>query len=213
MNNSSSQFQNQVNEIVALLPGASVVEVSSNSASVRLSSGGVFGIVLSSADQLTVRANWPKSELPQNRHNYNTLVYPKVLYSDKVPSDAGATIFISASKKPEVIAREIQRRFISSFEPAYAACAAKRDFNDKWEVDRENLALFIAVKSRRSRPSHSPFDFSGPLGSTIRVASPESVRFEVTVDPEQAARLIDFLRVEESLTKAESATSDGARGA
>lgn len=146
-------------------------------------------------NRITINGDYPKSRLSdKTEFTPRNYVYP----TPEIPS-----IGIDANKAPAVIAADIRRRLLPTYQELFAKCAVKRDEHEAY-VNGVNgfaaqLAVVLGTQVQPSRPhSNDPLRngvrMPGGLGYTSAEVRRDEVRFTVEVSYAQALKLAEFLK-------------------
>lgn len=128
-------------------------------------------------------------------------VYPQDFFYDK---GTEPTINVSASKTPEQIAKDIERRFMPAYNDLWARCQEWVRKNEAYRFDVANVTKLIAAYLGAA-PDRIRFDSDGNEARVTRMVCgrvaefrtrPDYVSIDATVSPELAAKIAALMAEE-----------------
>jgi hypothetical protein len=142
-------------------------------------------------ERVGVHAVWPMSKLPENKHNYSTMVTPR----DLRDGSECESIYMAATKSPKVIVAEIMRRYLPGYLPVLSKCIAQRNANDAYTT---NKASAIETVKRAAKIGNTPATAYGctvavPEGHFI-VDSADNINAQLHLTLANTLKLIEFLK-------------------
>lgn len=152
-------------------------------------------------DRLSMSAHtWPEYSYFERGEQRSTQVTPRDCYD---PKEASPGITVAADRAPDVIAREILRRFIPDYTRIYARCAEKaaasQAYHDKarkvWETVCATVAQANGTPVNLTRTSHNVKSTAGEYNFSVENRGGEKVHCAIDATPEVFAMIVEALKV------------------
>jgi hypothetical protein len=134
---------------------------------------------------------WPKYTKLDRGEVRSETITPSSLYD---PKESSPSISVAWNRGPEVIAKEIKRRFLPEYERIYARCAEKAASYQKHENEsRQNWENICAAIGKDTRHNRHYVSAGGDLNVTVENRN-GSAHIEMYCNADQLVKIIRILK-------------------